>query len=216
MANKTNHQPEEVQATGTELFIQNNGKKVLYVAAAFICILAVVLGIKQCNSSNDIKASHSEALIQAQFDFEAQQYEAALAGFESVISEFGSTKSGNLAKAYAGLCQKKLGNLAEAISYLKQYDGNDQVIAPAIYAALGDCYVDSETPDYDAAAKAFEKAAAAANNTEFSPLYLRKAGLVYEAKGENGKALKAYEAIKNNWPNSELASSIDKYISRVK
>lgn len=216
MANKTTQQPEEVQATKTEQFVQNNGKKVIYAIIALAVILAGIVGIKEYNASQNEKASKSETLMQAQFDFEAQQYEAALEGFEAVINQFGSTTSGNLAKAYAGLCQKNLGNLAEAVNYLKQYDGNDQVIAPAILAALGDCYVELETPDYSAAAKAFEKAAAAANSQEFSPLYLRKAGLVYEAMGDNAKALKAYESIKNNWADSEFANSIDKYIVRVK
>ena len=81
-------------------------------------------------------------------------------------------------------------------------------IAPAILSALGDCYVEKENPDYNAAAKAFEKAASASNSNEFSPLYLRKAGLVYEKTGDNAKALKAYEAIKKNWPDSDLANSI--------
>ena len=216
MANNKTQQPEEVQATKTELFVQNNGKKVLYALIAIVVVAAAVVGIKEYGAAQDKKAANSETLMQAQFDFEANQYEAALEGFEAVINQFGSTKSGNLAKAYAGLCNKQLGNIEAAISYLKQYDGNDQVIAPAMLSALGDCYVALETPDYAAAAKAFEKAAAAANSVEFSPIYLRKAGLVYEAQGDNAKALKAYETIKNSWADSDIANSIEKYIVRVK
>lgn len=216
MANKVNQQPEEVQATKTEQFVQNNGKKVVYAVVAVAIVIAAIVGIKEYGAAQDVKAADSEALMQAQFDFDAQQYEAALENFESVINQYGSTKSGNVAKAYAGLCHKNLGNLSEAINYLKDYSGNDQVIAPAILSALGDCYVELETPDYAAAAKAFEKAAAAANSAEFSPLYLRKAGLVYEAQGDNAKALKAYETIKDKWADSELATSIEKYIVRVK
>ena len=62
----------------------------------------------------------------------------------------------------------------------------------------------------------FEKAASLANNAQFSPLYLFKAGLAYEAKSDNAKALKAYETIKTKWADSELANTIDKYIVRVK
>lgn len=215
MANIKN-QPEEVQATKTEQFVENNGKKVLYIVVALAVVIAAVVGLRKYSENREAEALKSEALMQAQFDFEAGQYEAALENFESVISEFGSTNAGNLAKAYAGLCKKNLGNTDEAIEMLKDYDGCDNVIAPAILSALGDCYVEKENPDYSAAAKAFEKAASAANSVEFSPLYLFKAGLVYEKMGENAKALKAYEVIKNNWADSELANSIDKYIVRVK
>jgi len=214
MATQKNQQVEEAQATKTEQFIENNKKNgIIAIVVAVVAIVAVGLGLMYGGSRSE-KAANSEALYQAQFDFEAGNYTAALEGFESVISEYGSTKAGNLAKAYAGLCQKQLGNNAEAISFLKEYDGSDAVIAPAILAALGDCYVATE--DYSSAAKSFEKAANAADNAQFSPLYLRKAGLAFEKLGDNAKALKMYEAIKADWSDSELANSIDKYIARVK
>ena len=213
MAN-TKQQPEEVQASKSEQFVEKNWKTVLYAIAAVALVIVCILGISKCSDANNEEAANSEALYQAQFDFEAGNYAAALENFESVINEYGSTKSGNLAKAYAGLCQMNLGEVESAISYLKDYDGDDAIIAPAILSALGDCYVEQEA--YADAAKAFEKAASKANNAQFSPVYLRKAGLAYEALGENGKALKAYEAIKADWADSELASSIDKYIVRVK
>jgi tetratricopeptide (TPR) repeat protein len=105
--------------------------------------------------------------------------------------------------------------LAKSLSHV-YFNGEDNIIAPAMLSALGDCYVELETPDYAAAAKAFEKAASLANNAQFSPLYLFKAGLAYEAKSDNAKALKAYETIKTKWADSELANTIDKYIVRVK
>lgn len=216
MATNQKQQPEEIQVTKTDKFVEAHGKNVLMIVAVIIVVIAGVIGISKCGDSRNEKASNSEALYEAQFDFEAGNYEAALEGFKSVIDEFGSTKSGNLARAYAGLCQKQLGDFNEAISYLKDYSGNDAIIAPAILSALGDCYVELETPDYSSAAKAFEKAASAANNVQFSPLYLFKAGLAYEALGDNSKALKAYETIKNSWADSEQAYSIDKYIVRVK
>ena len=148
--------------------------------------------------------------------FDQGQYEQALEGFEAVIEEFGSTRAGNTAKAYAGLCQKNLGNYEEAIKYLQDFDGNDNVIAPAILSALGDCYVDQETPNYTKAAETFEQAAKAASNAQYTPLFLRKAGLAYEEAGDLKNALKVYQNIKDNWAETSIAQSIDKYIERVK
>ena len=216
MATNQKQQPEEIQVSKSEKFVETYGKKVLYIVIAIVVILAASIGCSKCSDSRNEKASQSEALYQAQFDFEAGNYAAALENFESVIKEYGSTKSGNIAKAYAGLCQKQLGDLNAAISYLKDYSGSDAVVAPAILSALGDFYVELETPDYAAAAKSFEKAASAANNVQFSPLFLFKAGLAYEALGDKAKALKAYETIKNSWADSEQAYTIDKYIVRVK
>lgn len=214
MANTKQQQPEEIQVSKTEQFVEKNWKNVIYALVALVVVIVCYFGFNQLSEGKNAEASNSEALYQAQFDFEQGNYASALENFESVINEFGSTKAGNLSKAYAGLCQMNLGDVDAAISYLKDYDGNDVNIAPAILSALGDCYVAKEA--YGDAAKAFEKAASKANNAQFSPIYLKKAGLAFEKAGENAKALKAYESIKNAWADSELASSIDKYIIRVK
>lgn len=214
MANTKQQQPEEVQVSKSEQFIEKNWKNILYAIVALVVIIVCYFGVSKCSDSKNVEASNSEALYQAQFDFEQGNYSAALENFESVINEYGSTKSGNLAKAYAGLCQKNLGDVDAAISYLKDYDGSDAVLAPAILSALGDCYVAKE--EYADAAKTFEKAASKANNSQFSPLFLKKAGLAFEKAGDNAKALKVYETIKEDYADSEMANSIDKYIVRVK
>ena len=90
------------------------------------------------------------------------------------------------------------------------------MIAPAILSALGDCYVDQETPNYTKAAETFEQAAKAASNAQYTPLFLRKAGLAYEEAGDLKNALKVYQNIKDNWAETSIAQSIDKYIERVK
>jgi hypothetical protein len=43
-----------------------------------------------------------------------------------------------------------------------------------------------------------------------------KAGPIYELQQTYGEALKLYERIKNEYPESTEGSTIDKYIARVK
>ena len=219
MANNTKNvdntvEEVEIALTKAEMFVEKNKYKIMYALIGIIVVVAAVWGwnkyatIQNENAQDEIWAS--------QMLFEQGQYEQALEGFEAVISDYSSTKAGNLAKAYAGLCNKELGNYAEAIALLKDFSGNDNVIAPAILAAQGDCYVNQENPDNKKAAELFEKAAKAADNAQFSPLYLTKAGLAYEAAGDNAAAAKAYQAIKDNWGETMSAQTIDKYIERVK
>ena len=42
---------------------------------------------------------------------------------------------------------------------------------------------------------------------------LKKAGIVYLKEGKKGQALKAFKAIKENYPSSSEAQDIDKYIA---
>jgi tetratricopeptide (TPR) repeat protein len=206
-----NENEVDVAISKTEAFIENNKKRILWGAIVAVAIVLVVSVWNWFNTSRDTKAQ--DEIYTAQFLFEAGKYDEALTEFEAVIDSYGSTKTGNLAKAYAGLCQKELKNYDEAISYLKQFSGDDMIIAPAIEAALGDCYV--ETDQLKEAVKCFEKAAAATNNEAYSPLYLKKAGLAYEALGDKEGALKAYTAIKDNWLSTSIGQDIEKYIYRV-
>ena len=200
----------------TEEFLQqkDNQKKIVYVFIAIILIVAIIFGWHWMSQNNNEKAQNE--IWNSELLFDQGQYEQALEGFEAVVDEYGSTRAGNTAKAYAGLYHKNLGNYEDAIKFLQDFDGNDNVIAPAILSALGDCYVDKENPDYNKAAQTFEQAAKAANNAQYSPLFLRKAGLAYEAAGDQKNALNAYQNIKDNWAETSIAQSIDKYIERVK
>jgi len=201
----------DVQLSKSEQFVEKNQKSILYAIVGIVLVVAAVWGWNQLSARSN--AAAQDDIWPAQALFEQQQYEQALEGFEAVISENGSSKAGNLAKAYAGLCQKNLGKYPEAIEYLADYSGNDNVFAPAVLSALGDCYV--EQGEYTKAADTFMKAAKAADNAQFSPIFLKKAGLAYEEAKDKASALKAYQAIKDNWAETSTAQLIDKYIVRV-
>lgn len=210
---KVDNTVEEVDGaiSKTELWLEKNQKNIMYALIAVVLVVAAVWCWNYFKSDSNAKAENE--IYPAQLLFDAGDYEQALEGFEAVISEYGSTNAGDLAKAYAGLCQKNLGNYAEAITMLKSYSGSDNVIAPAMLCALGDCYI--EMDNNIEAAKTFEKAAKAADNAEFTPLYLKKAGLAYEAAGDNASALKVYQNIRDNWFETSIGQIIDKYIVRV-
>ncbi len=134
-------------------------------------------------------------------------------GFAGVISEFGGTEAANLAKAYAGLCEAKLGNYSQALNYLNGFSGNDLMVAPAIIGATGDCY--AQLGQQDKAVAAFIKAADKADNNTLSPIYLFKAGQIYESLGKYNEALNVYTKIKDKYFSSYQAMDIDKYIARI-
>lgn len=134
-------------------------------------------------------------------------------GFESVIKEYGSTASGNLAKAYAGICYFKQGDNEKALDLLKSFSTKDNIISPAIIGLIGDCYVNSG--NVKEGISYFEKAASKANNSLISPLYLKKAGIAYESLKQYKDAVKAYTSIKENYFSSQEARDIDKYIVRA-
>lgn len=153
--------------------------------------------------------------------FANQNWETALngdsidyIGFIGVIDEYGGTKTANLAKAYAGICQYNLGDYEAALKSLKSYSSKDELFAAQIQGAIGDCEINlgntKQGIDY------FKKAASKAKSSTLSPIYLNKAAIAYESLNDYKSALDIYNTIKTKYPESQEARSIDKYIERAK
>ena len=210
----------EEAVSRSEAFINKNKKTIVGIVCAIVILIAgSVLLTTQYIRPREQKAA--EALFAGERYFQNGDYETALngdqneyAGFEAVINEFGGTKAGKLAKAYAGISLAKLGRHEEAIPYLKSFKGDDVMVAPSVLAALGNCY--AQMGNEAQAASTLIKAAQKANNNLLSPAYLIQAGQIYEKLGKNSDALKAYQEVKDKYYGSTQAMDIDRYIERVK
>ena len=161
------------------------------------------------------------ALYMGQQYFETNNFEQALngdsigyAGFLKVADEFSGTKAANLAKAYAGICYAKLGKTQEAIDMLNGFDGDDQMVAPAIKGAIGNCY--AQLGDLDKAASTLLDAASQADNNTLSPIFLMQAGEILVKQGKYDEAIQAYTTIKDKYFRSYQSMNIDKYIEQAK
>ncbi len=205
--------------SSSEKFLVNNQKTILYVLVAIVAVIAIVLGVKQFYfEPREVKAQ--EALFRPVLAFEQDSLDLALNGnaeydgLIAVVDNYGSTKAGNLAAAYAGLAYYEKADYENAKIYLSKFSADEELLSPAITAAIGNALVNMDNAAE--AVKYFEKAAKVADNDVFSPLYLMKAANVYEKLGDKAAALKIYETIKSDYPTSQQASTIDAYIERAK
>ncbi len=210
---------DQTIAAGTS-FVERNLKTLTIAIAAIVTIVIICLLTNQyyIQPKNDKAADNIAVAEQLFLD---GNYEQALngdgtnAGFLQIIDEFGSTPSGNLARLYAGLCYAQTGKAEEAVKYLEDFDQcDDQMVSNAAIAALGNCY--AQLGQNEKAASTLLKAAKSADNNTLSPLFYLQAGQLFEAVGNNAKALECYETIKNNYPQSMQRQDIDKYIERLK
>lgn len=221
MADKEKDELEKVNEalTSSEKFIEKHQKTIITVVIAIVVIVSAVLAVRHFYLIPREEKAQA-ALYRAVFAFEQDSLDLALSGnadFDGlllVIDQYGSTKAGNLACAYAGLAYYEKGEYENALKYLGKFSAGDAVVSPAIVASIGNCYVNMEK--YADAVKCFEKAAKATENDVFSPIYLMKAAAVYEKMGQKADALKLYEKIKSDYPRSQQAQTIDSYIERAK
>lgn len=223
MAEQKHHNEQmnvEDALTQSEAFLIKNKSAIIGGILAVIIIVAGVIMYKHLYAEPREEKAQA-ALFKGQQLFEQDNFTQALngdsigyKGFLSVANEFSGTKAANLAKAYAGICYAHLGNYDEAIKYLNEFDGKDQMIGPAVLAAAGNCY--AQKNELDKASAALLKAADGADSNTLSPIYLIQAGEILVKQGKIDEAIKAYTKIKEKYFQSYQAMDIDKYIEQAK
>ena len=203
----------------SEQFIDKNKKNLIYGVALIAVLVAVILAYNYMYMQ-PLSERAEKSIFRGQQYFERDSFALALYGngfdydgFEAIVSQYGRTKTGNLAKAYAGICYYRLGDPHSAIKKLKSYKVKDDQMAPRVTGLLGDCYV--SIGDTKEGIKYFEKAASKANDANISPLYLKKAGIAYESLKQYKDAIRVYTIIKDKYSQSTEAGEIDKYIFRA-
>src|SRR4030095_9109284 len=135
-------------------------------------------------------------------------------GFLYIINNYGSSRAGNLAKYYAGLCYLRTGDFNKSVTYLKDFKTSAKQIQMMAYGALGDAY--SELNKNDDAVTYYKKAATEfTEDVTMSSEYLFRAALKLETVGKNSEALELYKELKQKYPNTERGFSADKYIYRL-
>lgn len=135
-------------------------------------------------------------------------------GFLYIINNYGSTKSGALAKYYAGLCYLRTGDYNNAVKYLQDFHTDAAQIQMMAYGALGDAY--SELKKNEEAVANYKKAAATFEKDEANAAeYLFRAGLLLETMGKTTEAVEAYKEIKEKYPQTDKGFQVDKYLYRM-
>ena len=222
MATKKNDkqalQQERIEETvsKTEQFYNEN-KKTIW--GCIIAAAVIALGVLAYNQFylKPKKAEAQEQTYPAEAAFREGNFELALngdgnnLGFADIIDQYGS-KAGQAVYLYAGICELRLGNNEEALSYLKKYKGKEPILAARARACEGDAYV--ALGDYAAAVRSYKAAVDVADNV-FAAGYLVKQGSAHEALGQKAEALACYRRVEQDYPQSIEAYEIAKNIARV-
>ncbi len=137
-----------------------------------------------------------------------------VSGFTQMVEDYSITPSGNLAEYYLGMCYLKKGEFEAAIEHLEEFDGNDQMAGPTAVGAIGDANL--ELGRTDEAITYYLKAAEEGKNKFITPVFLKKAAMANEDKGNYADAVKLYERIRNEFAETQEGREMDKYIARAK
>ncbi|MDO5606952.1 MAG: tetratricopeptide repeat protein [Capnocytophaga sp.] len=134
-------------------------------------------------------------------------------GFLEIIKQYNGTKAANLAQYSAGMSYMQMKNYEKAIDHLKKFNSPDEILGALALGNIGDAYSELKN---NKEALAYYKRAFDYNNNDFStPIYLKKAGIAAMLQDNNKEAAKYFERIKDEYPASDEARTIDIYLGKI-
>ncbi len=201
-------------------FWSRYSKPILYAALALVLVVGGDFAYKQfIQKPNEQKAA--DAIAKAESYYRADSLQLALngdgvnPGFLKVISSYGGTKAGNLARFYAGTALLNLGDNAAAAKHLDDFETDSKPIQARAYKLLGDAYAGQgknaeALASYKKAAEHFEEDELNASQYLFMAAYF--ADRVMNNKNE---AIELFKELKEEYPATQYGFEADKYLAQL-
>ena len=201
-----------------ESFYETNKKTISTVGTV---ILAIVVGYfaytKLYKGPAEEKAATALSFPQRYFDADslnmALNGDGKNPGFTKIAKKYGGTAAGNLAHYYEGVCYLKMGDFANAIKSLKEFDGKGTMLGHMADGLLGEAYM--ESGNKAKAIESLKKASADKDDQLATPMFLYQLGLAYAADGKTNEAKDAFKRIRDEYPRSMHARDMDKELARL-
>jgi len=226
---QTTHKKDVDVVTRARGFWVKNSKPIIYISTAIILLAGGWLVYKYMfKLPKEEKANDAVFVVQKYFsDFSnaPDSAKAAMAnrvlngdgangGALKFISKYDGTNAANLCHYYAGASYLHLKQFDKAIKQLKDFDTDASQIKSRAYGMIGDAY--AELKKNNDALEYYKKAADVNEKDEFTcSEYLFRAGLFAETIGKKQEAIDLYKKIKKDYPLTDKAANIDRYLARL-
>jgi tetratricopeptide (TPR) repeat protein len=186
-----------------------------------IGLLALVLAVpgyvyyqqQQTEQANEMLGQILPVYEQGNYD-QALNGAGQRAGLLTIADDYGNTAPGNLASFYAANALYEQGEYDRALAYFQRFDKGNNFIGASAYAAEAAIY--ENRGEMKRAAEHYEQASSQYKNKLTSPRYLIEAGQAHEEAGSYAAAEQVYQQVKDEYPDSDQAEEVDRYLARVK
>jgi len=131
-------------------------------------------------------------------------------GFLDIIDEYKGTRAANLANYAAGMAYLNMQEYDQAIKYLENFSSDDAILGALAKGGIGDAFEQLGQPED--ALDYYERAVKHSTNDFTTPRYLYKAGITALQLKQNSKALGYFRRIKDEFPKSQEATTVDVFI----
>jgi tetratricopeptide (TPR) repeat protein len=136
-----------------------------------------------------------------------------IVGLKKIVTDYGSTENGEIAKIYLANAYQMLGNVEEAFKYYEDYSGSNEIFKAA--ALSGEAGYYAYKKDFEKAADLYLNASRVSKENASNPEYMLKAAINYIEAGDKEEAKDLLETIKKEFQTSSAFREVDKYFALV-
>ena len=203
-------------------FYYANKRYVSYALTGLVVVVVAALIFFNNRRASNEKAATELGKVYTIYDAAANnpaQYQQAIdgqpdrgiMGLKTIVDNYGSTESGQLARFYLANSYFNVGRYDDAIQQFDGFSTSNKLLEASARAGIGASY--EAKGEYEKAAGNFEKAAGIVSSPLSTPEYLNAAALCYGKAGQKEKAIALLKRLKQDYPSSDYARDVDRYLS---
>jgi tetratricopeptide (TPR) repeat protein len=187
-----------------------------------VIVLVIILGFFYLNNRKT-KNEEAETKLSAVISlYEQGKFQESIngdpasgvMGLNDIVNNYGSTQSGQTAKLYLGNCYYNLKDYDNALKFFEDYSGGSDLIKASCLSGMGAVY--EAKGDLKKAGEYYLKAAKVNKDLITNQENLFDAVRAYNQAGDKENAMKAYTALKNDYPKSKFISDVKRFESDFK
>jgi tetratricopeptide (TPR) repeat protein len=197
-------------------FEENKNKVFTYVGIAAVVIAAVFWYLSYRSGQNDEAGVHLAKVMDTydMGDFLGAiegKKDVKLLGLKDIVTQYGSTENGEIAKIYLANSYANLGKPEEAIKYYEDYSGDIDIYKAAALAGQASYFAFKN--EKEKAAEFYDKATKVSKTNAMNADYTFQAAVNYFEAGENEQAKSLFQTIKDEYKTSMVFAQVDRYLA---
>jgi TolA-binding protein len=202
-------------------FYYANKRYVSYAVTGLVVVIAATLIFINNRRASNEKAATELGRVYGLYDQanSPTQYQQAIdgqrergvMGLKAIVDNYGNTESGEIARFYLANAYYNLGKYDEALQQFESFSSSNKLLEASAQSGIASCH--EAKGEFGKAASSYEKAAGMVTNQINTPEYLSSAARCYGKSGDKEKAIAILKRLKLEYPASQQARDVDRYIS---
>ena len=197
-------------------FMENKNRLGMYAGGLAIAVLAIYFYLSNKASNNEIAGTQLGRVLAI---YDAGSYLEAIegrqgtniVGLKKIVSDYGSTNNGEIAKIYLANAYQMLGKVEEAFDLYKDYGGSNEIFKATALAGEAGYYAYKN--DFEKAADLYLRASRVSKANVLNPDYMLKAAVNYIEAGNKEEAKDLLETIRKDYQTSTAFRDVDRYLT---